>query len=121
MPNDTKEAGTVKFKFTRNEGYRIIHANGVWGGFTPRGEFLMEFFIETPQKIDTITHELQAEGKIGKEIDRNPKQNSEGPVVNREIQSAVVMSPDTAKSLMLWIQDKLKDIEKIRGGKNNGS
>lgn len=104
----------VEFFFEYDPGYRIIPSNGVWGGLTPRGEFRLDFFVESIGIPDSIKNEISEEGKLGKEIDRKP-----GKKFIRRMQMGVLLSQKNAESLSEFIQERIKGL-KVKTEKEEG-
>ncbi|MEE8584157.1 MAG: hypothetical protein V3T83_04825 [Acidobacteriota bacterium] len=54
----------LDFFFEYDPAYRTVPANGVWGGMTPRGEFLMDFYVEAlavPEQTVEVRSETEFE------------------------------------------------------------
>ena len=61
MAEETKKPPTpreMKFVFEYDKDYRIVAANGVWGGVTPRGEINIDFFVERQRIPEWIKNEI---------------------------------------------------------------
>lgn len=104
---------SVTFRYLESSAFRIVHADGVLGGVTPRGFILMNFFSERFSLPDMTAQEVTAEGKLGRELERDVK-----PGIVRELEVGAMMTPDTASSLIGWLQEKidaLKQAETARG------
>ena len=93
----------LKIVFHTAEGYRILSASGVWGGVTPQGDVLAEFFVERREHPDSLTLEVK-EGK-GHETDR-----SGGDTIIREMQIGITMRPDIAFSIGNWLIEKARSV-----------
>lgn len=106
-----KKPKEVEFRFERIDGYKLIPVSGVWGGPTYRGEILMELFTECPQDVESAIHEVAQNGKLGSEIDRKPRPELERVIVQRKIQVAAILSPETAESIASWLLDKVKQLK----------
>jgi len=93
---------TVNIKYKKSPDYRISPATGAWGGVTPQAEVLCSFFVEhvdTPESVNiTIENGVV---KAGDEV-------SSGNWV-RELQTAVIMRPDIAKSVGKWLIKKAEE------------
>lgn len=102
----------VRIEFERSAAYRVVPADGAWGGPTPRGHILVEFFVDVPSSPLSVTHGLTDDGQLGPEIDRSPAVQDNAPRVSREIQMGVLLSPDDAEGVARWLLDQ---VEMIRG------
>jgi len=102
----------LTFKYVFNYGYNPTYANGAQGGFTPRGELVINFYLERQPLPDSMTHEITPEGAIGRETEVEPKNLANSMV--RYIDTGVVMSYENARVFHTWMGDKLREIEEIQ-------
>jgi hypothetical protein len=106
------EPKRIKFLFKKAADYRLLPANGAWGGITTRGDFLLEFFVEHNITPDYVMHEVTTEGGLGNEIERNPGITGDIILVTRELVGGVSLSIEQAKNIANFIQEKCTDLEK---------
>ncbi len=104
---ETPEVPRVEFRYLKSTAFRVIHADGAWGGLTPRGDIHMVLYNERPTIPDVTANELNPDGSLGKEIGKVWK---EGMV--REVEVDVIMSYPTAKALLTWLSTKVESIDK---------
>jgi hypothetical protein len=103
---------SLEFHYVKSNGFRVVHADGVWGGPTPRGYITMSFFSERAPIPARISHELQTpepnspDRIIGPEIARDAK---DGLV--REVEVEVMVDLAMAKSLLGWLGEKVLLLE----------
>lgn len=102
----------LKFKYVFNYGYNPSYVNGAQGGFSPRGEMVINFYLERQPLPESITHEITPEGAIGRETEVEPKDLASSMV--RFIDTGVVMSYENAKVFHAWMGDKLREIEEMQ-------
>jgi len=101
------EEKEIKFIHKRSDDYKLIYANGVFGGPTPRGEIVCHFFVEAFDIPESQTFELTKEGKIGKQI----KTEAEKVPVTRELKVGIVLRPDVAENVANWLIEKVKKLK----------
>ncbi len=101
----------ITFKYVFNYGYNPSYVNGAQGGFSPRGEMVINFYLERQPLPDAISHEITPEGAIGQETRVEPKDLSSSMV--RFVDTGVVMSYENAKVFHAWLGDKLHEVEEI--------
>ena len=101
----------LTFKYVFNYGYNPSYVNGAQGGFSPRGEMVINFYLERQPLPDAITHEITPEGAIGQEISADPKDLASSMV--RFIDTGVVMSYENAKVFHAWMGEKLREVEEM--------
>lgn len=110
---EKKTIDQVRFHYIKSNSFRVIHADGAFGGLSPRGGIHMALYNERlPIPRETV-HEVTPEGKLGKEI-RPERVAREGIV--REVEVGVVMSIDTTRSLIEWLTRKVEEAEKLERG-----
>lgn len=106
------ESKRIKFLFQKAADYKILPANGAWGGVTTRGDFLLDFFVEHHIAPDYVMHEVTTEGGLGNEIERNPVITGDIISVTRELVGGISLSVEQAKSIANFIQERCADFEK---------
>lgn len=102
----------LTFKYVFSDDYKPSYVNGAQGGFSPRGEMVISFYLERQPLPDSITHEITPEGAIGREIDVEPKDLASSMI--RYIETGVVMNYENARVFHAWMGDKLRELEEIQ-------
>jgi len=92
----------ISFRFERDPEYRVLVANGAWGGPTPRGEIMFDLFFEHADVPEEIAYMATPDG-LGPEISRSPQTN----YIIRDALVGVVMTPENAESLGRWLLEKV--------------
>ena len=103
---------TVRIEFDKAADFRLIAADGAWGGPTPRGRIMVNFFVDVPVSPYSVTHELSPDGQLGPEVDRSPSHDEGTPRVAREVQVGILLSPEDAEGIAHWL---LEQVELLRG------
>lgn len=100
----------IEFAFKTHPDYRIVSANGVWGGITTRGDLKMDFLVEYRATPHKVTNVIGSDSKVGDEISREPEDIREGKpvVVTRELQCGVLLSIEHAETIANWMLEKVK-------------
>lgn len=93
---------TLKSIFVKGKHYEKFPASGVWGGISPDGNIVAEFFFENLDIPDHLVLEIDEKG-VGLEIGRD------GEDMIRTVQSAFVMSPATAYAVGKWLMSRAED------------
>lgn len=101
----------LKFKYHFNDCYNPAYVNGAHGGVTPRGELIVNFYLERQPLPDSISHEITANGTIGRETAVDPSDTPNSLI--RFVSSGIVLSHQTAKDIHVWLGEKLKELEAI--------
>ena len=106
MPNEKNQPDEIEIKWEYDKDYRLVPANGMWGGITPRGDLRIEFFVEAISPPSDGETALFNEGK-GRYKER-PK-GSRQAVVVRQVQVGVMVSPHQIPSFAEWFKDKAQN------------
>ena len=101
----------ITFKYIYNYGYNPTYVNGAQGGFSPRGEIVVHFYLERQPLPEKITHEITMQGGIGRETAVEPEDLAQSMV--RFVDTGVVMNYENAKVFHGWLGDKLRELEEL--------
>jgi len=104
---------TVRIEFEKSPHYRLIPADGAWGGPTPRGRIMLNFFVDVPVAPYSVTHGIGDDGQLGPEVERTPSVDEGMPRVAREFEVGILLSPEDAEGVAHWLLDQ---VELLRGG-----
>jgi len=110
QPNDQ-----ITFLYKFSEQYNPIYVNGAFGGPNPKGEIVMNFFMERHPIPKEMTQEI-VDGKLGQTTKIVPENHNRNFV--RFIETGTIMSLETAKSIHEWLGNHIANLEKTN--KNNG-
>ena len=98
---------SVEIHYLKANDFRVIHADGVWGGVAPRGYITMSVFSERNPIPRKMVFDVTPDGQLGPVTDRDSKEG-----IIREVEVEVVMDVPLAKSLVEWLKDKITFAEK---------
>ena len=112
--SNKKPEMTFKYIFTYD--YNPVYVNGAHGGVSPRGELVMNFYLERPPLPNAITHEITPNGGIGAETKVEP--SDLGRSVVRQVINGVVLNYQTAADLHYWLGEQLKAMQAMEQAKN---
>jgi hypothetical protein len=101
----------VKFNYIKSNFFRVIHADGAWGGLSANGQIHMTLYNERLPIPQQITHLVSSEGKLGEEL-KEARISKEGFI--REIEVDVVMDLDVAKAIAKWLESKINFVENLK-------
>jgi hypothetical protein len=100
----------VQFDYLKSSLFRVMHVDGVHGGISPRGQIQMALFNERLAIPRQTVHELTAAGALGKEVVEARVQRKG---IVREVEAELLMSIDTAKSVVGWLKERIEQLEEI--------
>jgi len=101
----------ISIQFKKSEQYKTVAATGVCGGVNPAGEIVAQFFVEQVKLPKNLT--LRVDPTSGKIVEAVP--DIEDNEYVRELQVAVVLRPDIAKSVGEWL---IREANKTIAGPN---
>jgi hypothetical protein len=101
----------MTFKYIFTYDYNPIYVNGAHGGVSPRGELVMNFYLERQPLPNSISHEITAAGTIGAETNVEPADLGRSLV--RQVINGVVLNYQTARELHFWLGEKVKEMEAL--------
>ena len=102
----------VKFVYKQPDDYKIVYANGIYGGPTPRGEFKFDLFHEYGPAPESELHYVKEDGSVGGKVESEA--SVEEAIVIRERKIGVVMELRHAKNIASWMLTKIQEIEERR-------
>lgn len=98
----------IQYDYIKSQYFRTVHAEGVWGGITPRLGIHMDFWSERPSIPKHVAHEITSDGLLGREILSETINRS---AIIREVEVGVTMDLGTAKLIIDWLQQRVDTIE----------
>ena len=97
--SDTPEA--IDFHFVKSAHFRVIHADGVWGGVTPSGNIALSIFSERLPIPTIVKNRIKDGNQVGEEIAE--ERNTRTGVV-REVETELIMNKATATVFLDWLK-----------------
>lgn len=102
---------TVSFRYYKSHNFRVIHADGAFGGMTPRAGLFVAFYNERFPIPEATTHSITQDGALGEELRSERVSKKE---IIREVEAGVLLDVEAAKSLVQWLNQKISEVEKAR-------
>lgn len=99
------ENNSVKFRYIFENDYNPQYANGAFGGITPHGEVVLNFYFERSGLPYTQEFALNNDGTIGDMTGIEPEESK----YVRYIQNGVIMTQKDARSFAQWIIQMLDE------------
>lgn len=100
----------IEFKYKFDDTYNPKYVNGAIGGFSPKGELVMNFYLERrpiPRK-----EEIEIDETSGKILSQKfTPQELENTII-RFVDTGVTMSFQTAKEIHKWLGNHIEKFEK---------
>lgn len=111
--NEAPEESQLKIKYIFRDDYNPVYANGAYGGVTPSGEIVANFYFER--------HPLPKAEIIKIDSTKFEPEDLNNSAV-RIIETGLIMSPGTAKVLAEWLLEQVetaKHLENISMGEGS--
>lgn len=99
----------LTYHYQKSSQYRVVHADGAYGGLTPTLGVFISFFNERLPIPQKVTHSVEAAGTLGPEISHESKEG-----IIREVEVGVIFDETVARSLLTWLQQRLENIKEIK-------
>lgn len=97
----------VKFKYVFDKTYNQQYANGAFGGITPHGEVVVNFYFERSGLPYEQTFSLKDDGTIGDLVQTEPEEFK----FVRYIQNGIILSRQDARGIAEWLLEVLDEDE----------
>jgi len=106
----------IEFDFIKSNFFRVIRADGAFGGIAPGGAIHMAIYSER-QAIPTKTvHSLEGQ-QLGPEI---PEKREGRSAVVREVEIDVVLELPQAIVFRQWLDERIMQLQQIVGAATAG-
>jgi hypothetical protein len=102
----------LEFDYIKSNFFRVIKADGAFGGLAPNGSVHMALYSERQALPTKIFHKVEPPGTLGPEI-REKRQGTKAIV--RELEVDAVMDIGAAVVLRNWLDDKITQFQQIIG------
>jgi len=107
MPEKSK----ITFNYHFSENYNPTYVNGAYGGVGPKGEIIVNFYLERQGIPKSHTHEINKDGSLTPEPESDP-QDSLSNVI-RFIETGIILNLDSAKRIHDWLGQKIHELERV--------
>src|SRR5258708_4794489 len=105
----------IKFHYIKGNFFRVIHADGAFGGISPTGDIFFSLFSQRPPIPQLTVQPIKENGELGDEI-LEDRVTREGFI--REIEVGISVRPEVAEALIKFLQDKVEQYNKLRAEKH---
>ena len=101
----------LRIEYQKSQSFRVIHADGAYGGTSPRLQLFIAFYNERFPIPKVLTYETSATGAPLGEITAE-RESKEGII--REVEVGVTLDITAAKSFLAWLTEQVAELEKRR-------
>jgi len=105
---------TITFNMIKSNYFRVVYAEGAWGGVTPKGDISFALYNERHALPQVTRLELkEVPGGLQAAAPEEILERKEGVV--REVEVQVVMNLGSAISFHEWLGQKIKEGQEALG------
>jgi hypothetical protein len=101
----------LRIEYQKSHAFRVIHADGAYGGTSPRLQLFIAFYSERFPLPKVLTYEADADGAPQAEIVAE-RESKEGVI--REVEVGITMDITAAKGFITWLNERVLELEKKR-------
>lgn len=105
-PPADRRVHEINFDYIKANSFRVIHVDGAIGGLTPSRLVHAALYSERSAIPQRIVHEVAPDGTLGARIDA---QTLARTGIVREVEIDVIMSPEVAHNLGLWLLERSRE------------
>ena len=98
----------MKFDYIKSNFFRVVHADGVFGGVTPTLGIHMDVFSQRSPIPKEVVHEVKPDGTMGEEI---VSERDVRDAIVREVEVGIVFNLAMAKRMVEWLSAKVQFLE----------
>ena len=110
--DETPARTSIKFNYIKSSQFRVVHADGAYGGITPRGYIHASLYSERRPLPQTTEVPILPGDQLGEERALVQKED-----MVRELEVGVIMDLVAAKAFHDWLGKKIKAAEELFGVK----
>jgi hypothetical protein len=114
-PRKPKIPKEIAFDFIKSNYFRVIRADGAFGGLAPTGAIHMGIYSERHPIPQKIFHEVQAVGQAGQLGPEITAKRQGRKAIVREMEVDVVLEIAQAMVLRRWLDDRIEQYQKLVG------
>jgi hypothetical protein len=101
----------LRIEYKKSQSFRVIHADGAYGGTSPRLQLFIAFYSERFPIPTVLTYETSETGAPAREITAE-RESKEG--LFREVEVGVTLDIAAAKGFLGWLTEQVAELEKRR-------
>jgi hypothetical protein len=103
--------GEITFAYEKSANFRVISVDGAIGSIAPNQSSIhLSIYSERMPIPKSVTH-VAIDGTLGPEIMEKRVGRTE---IFREVEADLVLSLETAMSLAMWLNDRIRELQESR-------
>lgn len=109
MEQDKSKVISIKYIF--DPAYNPVYINGTYGGISPKGDIVANFFLERMSMPYEIFHKINPNGMLGEVVGYDPDDLERSMV--RYVSQGVVLNKKTAVELIAFLSAMVEQLESV--------
>lgn len=101
---------TISIKYIFDPNYNPVYINGAYGGISPKGEIIANFFLERMALPYEIFHKVNSNGSLGEAVGCDPDDLERSMV--RYVSNGIVLNKKAAYDVIAWLTAMVEQLEK---------
>ena len=106
-----KNDANINFKYIFTYDYNPVYVNGAHGGISPRGEIIMNFYLERMPLPNELSHAINPDGSIGDVVSVDPSDLNNSII--RYVPNGIILNLQSAVDLQNWLGSKIAELEQL--------
>lgn len=107
---DQEKSNIISIKYIFDPNYNPVYINGAYGGISPKGEIIANFFLERMALPYEIFHKINSNGALGEAVGCDPDDLERSLV--RYVESGIVLNKKAAQDVISWLSAMVEQLEK---------
>ena len=109
----------IKFRYIFPDNYNPVYCNGTYGGVSPNGEIIANFFLERMPIPNSVIQNVNEDGTLSGIVEADPE--NLGETVIRYVSTGIVLSENSARSIYDWLGAQIQELDNRKEIQNNNT
>lgn len=105
-----REKRQIQFQYIVPDGYTPAYCNGAYGGVTPQGDIIANFYLERMPIPEMLIHDLNADGSLSEVVEAVPDDSIARLV--RYVFSGIILTESNARFIHQWLGEQILELER---------
>lgn len=106
---DQEKSQVISIKYIFENNYNPLYVNGTYGGISPKGDIVANFYLERMAMPYEIFHKINPNGTLGEVAGYDPDDLERSMV--RYVSQGVVLNKKTAVELIAFLSAMVEQLE----------
>jgi len=102
---------SVRFHYIKSNLFRVVHADGAYGGLSPTGDIFFSLFSQRPPIPTSTVQPVKEDGELGDEL---VQQRTTRDGIVREMEVGIALRPEVAEGIIKFLQEKVEQYKNLK-------